>query len=115
MLENGREIALKIVLPDEDAEKIRIAQGAEDVPGQRRRAKRCDDQGVQETKWRAPLAGEGYPQQGCSPSENHSGWTFCQPGGAEKKSESDPENRSRPGLLQDFDGHGHRSGEQSRK
>jgi len=34
VLEFGREVALEIVLDDEDAEKAGVAARAEDVPGQ---------------------------------------------------------------------------------
>ena len=102
MLEYGSEISLEIVLPDEDAQKIGIAQRAENVPGQRRCAKYGDDQRMQETKWRAPLARKRGPQQRRASRENYRRRPFRQYRGAEKKSERDAQQRARASAFAAF-------------
>ncbi len=44
MLENGREVPLEIVLPNEDAQEIRVAHGAEHILWQCRGAEHKHDQ-----------------------------------------------------------------------
>ena len=48
VLEFGSEVALEIVVDDEDTEEIGVAAGAEDVPGQRCCAEREDCDGMKE-------------------------------------------------------------------
>src|SRR5260221_10154730 len=113
MLEDRCEIAFKVVLPDKDAKEIWIAQRAQNVPGQCCRAKHRDDQGVQESKWSAPLTRQCGPKQGCTARENYRGRALCEDRGAEKKSECDAQNRPRSRRLQYFAGAGHRGSQEA--
>ena len=107
VLEDWSQVALEIVLQDEDADKIGIAQRAQNVPGQRRHAEYGDDQWMQETKWRAPQAGERGPYQSRAARKDHGGWAFREHGSSEKKSERNTQNRPGPRLLQYFAGDCH--------
>src|SRR2546425_7709731 len=70
VLEFGGEVALEIVLDDEDAEEVGVPAGANDVPGQGREAERCDCGGGKKTENVAPAFGEKSPEKKGAPPEN---------------------------------------------
>jgi len=76
VLEFRSKEALEIVLDDEDAEKIGIAAGAEDVPGKRGEAEGRDCRGVKEAEGIAPALGEERPEKNCAAGENDGGGSF---------------------------------------
>jgi len=63
VLEFGGEVALEIVLDDEDAEEIGIAPGTNDVPGERRKTEAGNGDGVEAAEGVAPAPGKCRPQQ----------------------------------------------------
>src|SRR5258708_3112849 len=87
VLEFGSKVALEIVLNDEDAEKIGIAAGAENVPGKCSEAKGRDGGGVKEAKGVAPALGEERPEENSAAGENDGGGTFGEDGEAEEETE----------------------------
>src|SRR5712692_5740629 len=70
VLEFGGEVALEIVLDNEDAEEIGVAAGAEDVPGESGEGKRRDWGGVKEAEGVAPALGEERPEKYGATGEN---------------------------------------------
>src|SRR2546425_3666562 len=76
VLEFGGEVALEIVLDDEDAEEVGVPAGASDVPGQGREAERCDCDGVKEAESVAPAFGEERPEENGATGENDGGGAF---------------------------------------
>src|SRR6266704_3625772 len=76
VLEFGGEVALEIVLDDEDAEEVGVPAGANDVPGQGREAERCDCDGVKEAESVAPAFGEERPEENGATGENDGGGAF---------------------------------------
>ena len=84
MLKFGGEEALEIVLDDENAKKIRIAAGAEDVPGKRGEAKTGDGDGVKPAEGVAPAVGDCCPQENGSAGENDGHGTFGESGEAKE-------------------------------
>jgi len=63
VLEFGSEVAFEIVLDDEDAEEIRVAAGAEDVPGKSGEAEGRDGGGMKRREAFAPAFGEERPEK----------------------------------------------------
>jgi len=63
VLEFGSEVALEIVLDDEDAEEIGVAAGAEDVPRECSEAERHESGGMKEAAGVAPALGEERPEK----------------------------------------------------
>src|SRR6516165_3716859 len=63
MLEFRGEEALEVVLDDEDAEKIGVAAGANDVPGQGGEAEGDDGRGMKQAQRVAPAFGPKRPQE----------------------------------------------------
>ncbi len=87
MLKFGSEEALEVVFNDEDAEKIGIALGANDVPGERSHAEAADGHGVKAAKGVAPALGEDSPQKHRATGENDRRWPFRECGKAEEATE----------------------------
>ena len=69
MLEHRREVALKIVLKNENAYEIRIAHSAEDVPGESHDAECADGGGMRQPKSGPPQGGSKGPKCQCSSGE----------------------------------------------
>src|SRR6266851_5969898 len=63
VLEFGGEVALEIVLDDEDAEEIGVAAGAKDVPGKTGEGKRHESGGMKEAEGVAPALGDERPEK----------------------------------------------------
>src|SRR5713101_2459953 len=63
VLKLGSEVALEIVLDDEDAEKIRVAAGAKDIPGKSSEAEGRDGGGMKEAEGIAPTFREKRPEE----------------------------------------------------
>ena len=76
MLEFGSEVAFEIVLDDEDAEEIRIAAGAEDVPGKSGEAEGRDGGGMKEAEGVAPALGEERPEKNGAAHEDDASGAF---------------------------------------
>ncbi len=93
MLEFGREVALEIVLDEEDAEEIGIAAGAENVPGKSREAKSGDGDWVKKKESVAPALRQERPEEDGTSAENDCGGAFgknCQAEEKSKKDEGEP-------------------------
>jgi len=93
VLEFGGEIALEIVLDDEDAEEIGIAPGTDDVPGKGRKAEAGNGQRVKAAEGVTPAPGECGPQQYAAAGKNDGGRALCKCGEAEEKAK---ENQGEP-------------------
>ena len=78
MLEFGRQVALEIVLNDEDAEEIGVAAGADDVSGKCGKAERRDCRGMKEAEGVAPAFGEERPEKDGAAGKNDGGGAFCE-------------------------------------
>jgi len=87
VLEFGGEEALEIVFDDEDAEKIGVAAGAEDVPGKSGEAKGRDGRRMKEAESVAPALGEERPEKDGAAGENDRGGAFGEDGEAEEEAE----------------------------
>ncbi len=96
MLEFGGEVAFEIVLDDEDAEKIGVAAGAQDVPGESGEAEGGDDGGMKEAESVSPALGEERPEKNGAAGEDNGGGAFGEDGEAEEESEED---EGEPGSL----------------
>ena len=90
VLEFGREVALEIVLDDEDAEEVGTAPGAQDVPRQGRRKKRGERDGMKQPEGVAPALGEERPEKDSAAHENDARRAFRENREPEKKPEQDP-------------------------
>src|SRR2546430_12847929 len=100
MLEFGGEVALEIVLDDEDAEEIGVAAGAEDVPRKSGHTERSDCGGMKEAEAVGPAFREKRPGKNGAAGENDGGGTFGEDGETKEETEenegqprSSPENR----------------------
>src|SRR5882762_5013107 len=95
VLEFGSEVAFEIVLDDEDAEEIRVAAGAEDVPGKSGEAEGRDGGGMKEAESITPPLGEERPEKDCAAGENNGRRALCEDSEAEEETEKD---ESKPGC-----------------
>src|SRR5713101_3817530 len=93
VLEFGGEEALEIVLDDEDAEKIGVAAGAQNIPGKSGEAEGRDGGGMQDAEGVAPAPREERPGKNGAAGENEGGGAFCKDGQAEEETE---ENKGEP-------------------
>src|SRR5713101_4152920 len=89
VLEFGGEVALEIVLDDEDAEEIGVAAGAEDVPGKTGEGKRHESGGMKEAEGVAPALGDERPEKNGAAGEDDSGRAFREDGEPQEKTEKD--------------------------
>src|SRR5260370_26112568 len=87
VLEFGGEVALEIVFDDENAEKIGIASGAQDVPGESAQAKGRDCGGMKEAEGLAPALGEKRPEKKGAAGEKDGRGALCGGGEGEGKTE----------------------------
>src|SRR5215472_808306 len=85
VLEFGREVTFEIVLDDEDAQEIRIAASAQNVPGQGGSAESGNAHWMQEPKRVVPAFGDPRPEQHRSGAENDGRRAFGQSGQRERK------------------------------
>src|SRR5216684_5636438 len=76
VLEFGGEVALEIVLDNEDAEEIGVAAGAEDVPRESGEAEGSEGDGMKEAESVAPALGEERPEKNGAAGENDGGGAF---------------------------------------
>ena len=86
MLEFGRQVALEIVLDDEDVEEVWIAPGTKNVPGQRGHAESNDRGGVKQAEGIAPAPGEKGPEKNHPPAEDNCRGAF----GENREPEKEP-------------------------
>jgi hypothetical protein len=87
MLEFGGEVALEIVLDDEDVEEVGVAAGAEDVPGKSSETEGREGDGMKKSKGLAPAFGEERPEKYGASGENDGGWALCQDREAKEQTE----------------------------
>jgi hypothetical protein len=87
VLEFGCEVALEIVLDDEDAKEIRIASRTNDVPGKSGDAECRDRDGMKQAKGVTPALREQRPEEDGAAAEDDSGGTFGEDGETEKETE----------------------------
>ena len=87
VLEFGSEETVEIVFDDEDAEKVMVAVGAEEVPGESGEAEGGDGDGVKAAEGVAPAFGEQSPEKYCAAGENDRGRAFGESGEAEEEAE----------------------------
>jgi KDO2-lipid IV(A) lauroyltransferase len=87
VLEFGSEVALEIVLDDEDAEEIRIAPGAKDVPGKSGETEGRDGGGMKQAEGVTPALRKQRPEKDGASGENDGSRSFCEHSEAEKKTE----------------------------
>src|SRR5450755_2188655 len=78
MLEDGGEKALDVVEEQERAQEIGIADGANDVPGQRDAKERGDAQGMSESEGGAPFPRRERPESDAATSKNDGRRAFGQ-------------------------------------
>src|SRR5215472_10679483 len=76
MLKFRCQEALEVVLDDEDAQEIRIAAGAANVPGQGRCAKRGNRHRMEEAKRVLSPVGQQGPWKHGPDAENNCRWAF---------------------------------------
>jgi hypothetical protein len=89
MLEFGGEVALEVVLDDEDAEEVGVAAGAEDIPRQSCDAEGGDGRGMEEAEGVAPAFGEERPEKNGAAGEDYGGGTFGEHGETQEKTKKD--------------------------
>jgi len=89
VLEFGGEVALEIVLDDEDAEEIGIAQGTKDVPGERGETEAGNGDGMEAADGVTPAPGDCRPQQHAPAGKNDGGGAFRESGEAEEQAEKE--------------------------
>ena len=99
MLEFGSEVALEIVLDDEDAEEVGVAAGTQDIPGEGGQAERGDGGGMKETEGVAPALREKRPGKNGASGKNDGGGSFCED--REAKEETEQKERRPRGLRND--------------
>ena len=87
MLEFGGQKAFEVVFDDEDAEKIGIAAGAENVPGKRSGTKAGDGHGMKTAEGGGPALGGGGPKKNGAARKNQRGGAFGESGEAEEEAE----------------------------
>ena len=80
MLEFGGEVALEIVLDDEDAEEVGVAAGAQDVPRESGEAKRRESGGMKKTEGVAPALGDERPEKNGASGEDDTDRAFREDG-----------------------------------
>jgi len=93
VLEFGGDVALEIVLDDEDAEEIGIAAGTKDVPGEGGETEAGDGERMEAAEGVAPAPCKCRPQQYAAAGENDGGGTLCERGEAKEEAE---ENQGEP-------------------
>ena len=76
VLELGSEEAVEIVLDDEDTEEVRVAAGAEDVPGKSGEAEAGDGDGMKAAEGVAPALCECGPEEDGAAGEDDGGGAF---------------------------------------
>jgi len=96
VLEFGGEVALEIVLDDEDAEEVGVAAGAEDIPGESGEAKRRESGRMKEAEGVAPALREKRPEKNGAAGENDGCGAFREDGETQEKTEK---NESEPRRL----------------
>jgi hypothetical protein len=96
VLKFGSEVALEIVLDDEDAEEIRIAACAENVPGESGEAEGSDGDWVKKTESVAPAFSQERPGKNGAAAEDDGGGAFGKNRQAKEKSEKDEGKPGRP-------------------
>ena len=87
VLECRSEVALEVVLDDEDAEEVWIAAGAKDVPGQSGEAEGGDGGGMKQPEGVVPTFGERSPEKDGAANQNDSSRTFGEHRESEEKAE----------------------------
>jgi len=94
VLEFRCEIALEIVLDDEDAKEVGIAAGAEKVPGESSEAEARDGHGMKAAKGVAPAFAQDGPGEKRARREDDRGGAFRENGEAKEKAQ---EHEGQPG------------------
>ncbi len=87
MVEFGREVTFEIVLDDEDAQEVRIAASAENVPGQGGSRESGNARRMQEPKRVVPAFGDPRPEKHSAGAEHNGRRAFGQNGERERKAE----------------------------
>jgi len=86
----GRQVALEIVLDDEDAEEVGTAPGAQDVPGRAVAKKRGERDGMKEPEGVAPALVKSAQKKTAAAHENDARRAFRENREPEKKTRTDP-------------------------
>jgi len=89
MLEFGGEVALEIVLDEEDAEEVGVAASAENAPRESCKAKRRESGRMKEAEGVAPALGDERPEENGASGENDGRGTFREGGETQEKTEED--------------------------
>jgi len=99
VLKFGGEVALEIMLDDEDAEEIGIAPGTDDVPGKRGETEAGDGDRMEAAEGVTPTPGEYRPQQYTAAGENDGGRALRERGETEEKAEEEQTHQTPGGRV----------------
>ena len=97
-MEFGNQVALEVVLDDEDAEEVGVAASAEDVPGQGSEAEGSDSGRMKEAERVAPALRKECPKEDRPAAENDAGRPLRQ---HRKSKEKSKQNWSEPSSMCD--------------